>query len=72
MLSCVAHAGQRPKRQRQFDRRTAIAMRGAGYSLRAISKELGIPMRTIYDCVVGIDYQRGLLEKRGPQGGAND
>ena len=59
MLWSVARAGLRPKRQRQFDRRLALALRGAGYSLRAISRELEIPMRTIYDCVVGIDYERG-------------
>ena len=53
MLSVVGKKS-RPGRQRKFDRDKAIRLRAAGWSLRAIAAEMGIPMRTIYDCVVAI------------------
>ena len=53
MLSLVGRKS-RPGKLRKFDRAEAIRLRHAGYSLRAIAAVMGIPMRTIYDCVVGI------------------
>jgi hypothetical protein len=53
MLSVVGKRS-RPGKLRKFDRAEAIRLRHAGYSLRAIGAVLGVPMRTIYDCVVGI------------------
>lgn len=53
MLSVVGKK-PRPGKLRKFDRAEAIRLRHAGYSLRAIAAVMGIPMRTIYDCVVGI------------------
>jgi Homeodomain-like domain len=50
----VMQRPRRPKRARQFDREQAIRLRAAGYELRAIAAEMGIPMRTIYDAVCGI------------------
>jgi len=53
MLSVVGKRS-RPGKLRKFDRAEAIRLRQAGYSLRAIGAALGVPYRTIYDCVVGI------------------